>query len=106
MAEWEALLYPVFVGRVNRRAAAQAAPVTGGFSLHQVAPPGARAQNFSARGNFEPLGRRLFSFDAFWTSHSSFSFLSKRARNIGGHRAPGKPFFGFLRLFGSKTDFL
>jgi hypothetical protein len=68
--------------------AAEAAAALGSLGLAQVAPAGAGAHNLAPSRYLEPLGRSFPGLDAFWTSHKSFNFLSKRARNIG-MRIPG-----------------
>jgi hypothetical protein len=82
MAEWQALRNAVFVGRMHRAHTAQVSAPLGALGLAQVPPAGAGAQHFAASRNLEPLGRGLLRFNAFWTSHKSIHFLSKRARNI------------------------
>ena len=81
MAEGQALLDAILVGRMDRGGARQAATALGILGLEQVALAGVRTQDFSARGNFEPFRRRLFGFDAFWTSHK-VKFLSKQERGV------------------------
>ena len=83
MAEHQPLLDAILVGRVHRGGAAQVAAALGTLSLAQVPPAGARAHDFPAGRNLKALGRGLLGLDAFWTSHKSYNFLSKRARNIG-----------------------
>src|SRR4051812_41234602 len=56
-------------------------------------PTRAAAQHFSASRNLESLGHRLPRFDAFWTSHNKFNFLSKRARNIDATATRIKRYF-------------
>jgi hypothetical protein len=73
--------------------AAEAAAALGSFGLAQVAPAGAGAHNLAPSRYLEPLGRSFPGLDAFWTSHKSFSFLSKRARNIGMRMQRSKSYF-------------
>jgi hypothetical protein len=61
---------------VNQNRAAQTAPALGAFVLTKVPAAGLIAQDFAARGDFEPLGHRFLGFDAFGTSHK-FSFFTK-----------------------------
>ena len=84
MAEHQGLLDAIHVGRVHRGGAAEVAAALGILGRAQVPPAGAGAHDFPAGRNLEPLGRGFLSSDAFWTSHNSINFLSKRARNIGG----------------------
>ena len=93
MAEHQALLDAILVGRVHRGGAAEAAAALGTFALAQVPPAGARAHDFPAGRNLEPLGHGLLRSDTFWTSHKSYNFLSKRARNIGIVVAGVKSYF-------------
>jgi hypothetical protein len=69
---------------VHRRAASQIATTFWSFGFSQMTPTGTEPQHFPARSYFEPFRGGFFGLDAFWTSHKSISFLSKRARNIGG----------------------
>jgi hypothetical protein len=87
MAEGEALLDTIFVGRMDRRPTPQTAPVSRGFGLHQVAPACAGAQNLATCGDFEPLGGGFLGFDAFRSSHKSINFLSKKSAQY--RRSPG-----------------
>src|SRR5438132_12631289 len=82
MAERQVLFDAVFVRGMHPGRAAERTAAFGVFALQQVALAGARTQNFSAGRNLEPLGHGLLGFDAFRTSHTLISFLSKRARNI------------------------
>ena len=82
-AEHQVLLNTILVGRVDRGRAAETPSALGILGLAQVPPAGARAHNFPAGGYLEPLGHGLLRSDTFWTSHKSYNFLSKRARNIG-----------------------
>ena len=84
MAEHQALLDAIHVGRVHRGGAAEVAAALGAFGLAQVPPAGTGAHDFPAGRNLESLGRGFLGLDAFWTSHKLFSCLSKRARNIWG----------------------
>ena len=79
MAERQALLDAILVRGMHRRAAAQIAPPLGTLRLHQVAPAGALAQHFAAGRDFEPLGRGLFRFNAFWTSHKCDQLSLKKS---------------------------
>jgi hypothetical protein len=89
----QALLDAILVGRVDGGGAAEVAAALGLLGLAQVAPAGARAHHFAASRNLKTFGRGLLGLDAFWTSHKSFSFLSKRARNIGTGMQGGKRYF-------------
>src|ERR1019366_3040797 len=98
MAEHQALLDAIHVGRVHRGGAAEVAAALGAFGLAQVPPTGTGAHDFPAGRNLEPLGRGFLSLDAFWTSHKLFSCLSKRARNICGSANRIKPYFGLFAI--------
>jgi hypothetical protein len=93
MTEWEALGDTVSVRGVNHRGFAQRTAAFRAFGLAEVSPACAAAQHFAAGGDLESFGHRLFSFDAFGTSHKSISF-QKRGRNIGDAHARGKGYFG------------
>jgi hypothetical protein len=82
VAERQVLRDAVYVGRIDRAGAAQAAAALRRLALAQMPPTSAGAQNLAARRDFEPLRGGLLSFDAFWTSHKSTQLSSKRARNI------------------------
>jgi len=82
VAERHALLDAIFVSGMDRGGASEGTAALGIFALQQMTLAGARAQDFSAGGNLEPLGRRLLGFNAFGTSHKSNELLSKRTRNI------------------------
>ena len=84
MAERKVLFNPILVGRVHSRAASQTAPTFWSFGFSQMTPTGTQPQHFAARGYLEPFRGGFLGLVAFWTSHKSISFLSKRARNIGG----------------------
>src|ERR1035438_2616023 len=96
MAERQALRDAILIGRIHDTRAAQVAPALGVLGLAQVPPAGAGAQHFAASRDLEPLGRGLLRFDAFWTSHKSIHFLSKRARNIGRSGQRIKRYFGYF----------
>jgi hypothetical protein len=100
MAEHQALLDAILVGRVHRRGAAEVAASFGTFSLAQVPPAGARAHDFPAGRYLKALGRGLLGSDAFWTSHKMINLLSKRARNIGGAAHLIKLYFEYLTTAG------
>ena len=93
MAEHQVLLDAIFVGRVDRGGAAEVAAALGILGLTQMPPAGTRAHDFPTGRYLEPLGHRFLGLDAFWTSHNSFSLLSKRARNIGSPFPGIKPYF-------------
>jgi hypothetical protein len=97
VAEHQALLDAILVGRVHRGGAAQVASAFGVLSLAQVPPAGAGAHDFPASRYFKTLGRGLLRSDAFWTSHKSINFLSKRARNICGATTLIKLYFCLSR---------
>jgi len=88
VAERQALRDAIHVSRMDGGRAAEAASALGSLGLAQVAPAGAAAQDLAPGRNLEPLGHSFPGLDAFWTSHKSFNFLSKRARNIA-FRIPG-----------------
>jgi hypothetical protein len=88
VAEEQALRDAIHVGRMDGGWAAEAAAAFWALGLAQVAPAGAGAHDLAPSRYLEPLGHRFPGLDAFWTSHKSFNFLSKRARNIG-IRVPG-----------------
>src|SRR5579872_592103 len=99
MAERQVLLDAVFVGRMHRGAAPQTAASLGVLGLHQMPPASALAQHFAAGRDFEPLGRGLFRFNAFWTSHNDRLSLKKSAQ----YRSPPDPrqeVFSFKRSNG------
>ena len=77
MAERHALFDAIFVRGMDGGGASEGAAALGVFALQQVPFARARAQDFSAGGNLEPLGRRLLGFDAFGTSHKSNKYLQK-----------------------------
>jgi hypothetical protein len=83
VAEHQALLDAIHIGRVDRGGAAKVAAAFGALGLAQVPPAGTGAHDFPAGRDLKTLGRGLLRFDTFWTSHKSISFLSKRAGNIG-----------------------
>jgi hypothetical protein len=93
VAERQALRDAIHVGRMDCGRATEAAAALGSLGLAQVAPAGAGAHNLAPSRYLEPLGRSFPGLDAFWTSHKSFNFLSKRAHNIA------------LRIPGSKSYF-
>jgi len=73
--------------------ATQRAAALGVLGLQQVTFSSARAQDFSAGRNLEPLGHGLLGFDTFGSSHKSINLLSKRTRNIGAAGSWSKPYF-------------
>jgi hypothetical protein len=91
--EHQVLLDAIHVGRIDRGGAAEAAAAFGTFCLAQVPPTDTGAHDFPAGRNLKPLGHGLLGSDAFWTSHKSFNFLSKRARNIGITAPGSKSYF-------------
>jgi len=92
-AEHQVLLNAILVGRVDRGRAAEVPSALGILGLAQMPPAGARAHDFPAGRNLEPLGHGLLRSDTFGTSHNCFSFVSKRARNIGIGVAGIKSYF-------------
>ena len=90
MTERQALFDAIFICGVHSCGAAETAPAFRILTLQQVPLAGLRTQDFSTSGNLEPLGRGLLGFNAFWTSHKSDKFFSKRARNIGNPRNGSK----------------
>jgi hypothetical protein len=100
VAEHQALLDAILVGRVHRGSAAEVAASFGTFSLAQVPPAGARAHDFPAGRYLKALGRGFLGSDAFWTSHKMINLLSKRARNIGGAAHLIKLYFEYLTTAG------
>ena len=93
MAEHQALLDAILVGRVDRGGAAQVAAALGVLGRAQVPSAGARAHDFPAGRDLKTLGRGLLGSDAFWTSHNSINFRSKRARNICSRKQVFKSYF-------------
>ena len=75
--EGQILLDAILVRFVNGGGAAQTTFALGVFGGGQVAFAGAGAQDFSAGGDFEPLGHGLLRFNAFGTSHKSNSSIQK-----------------------------
>ena len=102
MTERQILLNTILVGRVNAHAAAQAAPALRALGVHEVASPGALAQDLAAGRNLEPLGGRFFRFDAFWTSHKVLGFRSKKSAQyrwrVGRRQAVFSPLAYVKRL--------
>ena len=82
MTKRQTLLDAILVRRVDTRRAPQSAAALGIFGLEQMPFAGARAQDFSPRGNLEPLRHGFLGLNAFGTSHKSIKCHSKRARNI------------------------
>ena len=97
VAERQALRDAIHVSCMDRAGAAKAATAFGPLGLAQVAPAGAAAQDLAPGCNLEPLGRSFPGLDAFWTSHKSYNFLSKRARNIGTRMPRSKRYFWPIR---------
>ena len=64
------MLDAIFVRGMNRGRATEGAASLWIFALQQVPLPGPSAQDLARGGNFEPLGRGLLGFNAFWTSHT------------------------------------
>ena len=79
----QALLDAILIGRVDRSSAAEIAAALGILGLAQVPSASARAHDLATGRDLEPLGRGFLGSDAFWTSHKSFSYLTKRVGNIG-----------------------
>jgi len=75
MAEGQALLDPIFIGRVDPGRPAERSPSLRILGLQQVPLAGAWAQDFTAGRDFETLGRGFLGFDAFWSSHKIAKFL-------------------------------
>ena len=70
VAKRQALLDAIYVRVMNGGGARQAAAALRILRLQQMPLAGALAQHFSARCDLKTLGRGLFGFDAFWTSHN------------------------------------
>jgi hypothetical protein len=83
VAKWQTLRDAVHISRMDGGRSTKAAAALGTLGLAQVAPARAGAQNLAPSRYLKPLGHRFLGLDAFWTSHKSYNFLSKRARNIG-----------------------
>src|ERR1035441_9870119 len=98
VAEHQALLDAIHVGRVDRGSAAEAAAAFGALGLAQVPPASTGAHDFPAGRDLKSLGRGLLRLDTFRTSHKSFSCLSKRAGNIGGRVSRIKRYLGLFLL--------
>jgi hypothetical protein len=65
---------------MHNHGAAQVAAAFRAFGLAQMSPASLIAQDLAARRDLEPLGHRLFGFDAFGTSHKyKFNFLPKKS---------------------------
>jgi hypothetical protein len=74
--------------------AAQAAAAFRSFGLAQMSPASLMAQYLAARRDLEPLGHRLFGFNAFGTSHkNNISFLPKKSAHHSGPAESCKMFF-------------
>jgi hypothetical protein len=71
VAEGQVLRDAVSIGRVNDRRATETAAALGILGLGQVAVAGVVEQDFASASDLEPLGHRLFRFDAFGSSHKS-----------------------------------
>lgn len=97
MTERHALLNAIYIRRMHGGCASQRPAAFGVFGLQQMAFAGAGAQHLAAGGDLEPLGCGLFGLNAFWTSHKSIKFLTKRARNIGRSAARSKGYFQEFR---------
>ena len=85
MAEGQILRNPVGIGCIHQFGAAETPSAPGTFALEQMPFAGMPAHYLAVGGDFEPLGHRLFRFDAFWTSHI-YRFL-KRTVTIARHPA-------------------
>jgi len=77
-----ALFDAILVRLVDGGGATQGAAALRIFALQQVALASARAQDLAASGDFEPLGRGFFRFDALWTSHKDKKLFSEKEREI------------------------
>lgn len=82
MTPRQILLNAVFVRGMHGGTPTQTAASLGAFGLHQMAPARALAQHLAAGRDFETLGRRLFRFNAFWTSHNEMIRFSQKERVI------------------------
>jgi hypothetical protein len=71
MAEHQVLGDAVFVCLVHEGARAQTAAAFRAFGLAQMASAGLFAENLARGSDLKPLGRRLFRFDTFGSSHKS-----------------------------------
>jgi hypothetical protein len=69
MAERQALCDAIHIRLMHSSGAPKTTPAFRALGLEQMAFARARAQNLATGGYFEPLGHRLFGFDAFGTSH-------------------------------------
>ena len=78
MAERHALGDAIDIRLVHDGGLAEAAQALGVFGLGQVTAAGARAHDLAGGGDFEPLGRGFFRFDAFGTSHKFNSIAKER----------------------------
>jgi hypothetical protein len=78
MAERHALRNAIGVGGIHDGGLAETAATFGVFGLGQVASAGVEAQHLARGGDFEPLGRGFFRFDAFGTSHKFNSIAKER----------------------------
>ena len=94
MAERKVLLDSILVRRVDGGQSAKSTAAFRSFGLRQVAPSCAGAQYPSACRNLKSFGNGLLRLNAFWTSHKSVNFLSKRARNIRSERTVVNKSFG------------
>jgi hypothetical protein len=72
VAERQILRDAINVGGIHRGQAAQVAATLGVFTLGQVAPARAGAENFSASRDLKTFGHGLSGFDAFGSSHKIF----------------------------------
>jgi hypothetical protein len=104
VAERQALGDAVSVGAVNDGGFAEAAEALGVFGLGQVTAASAEAFDLAGGGNFEPLGDRLFRFNAFWTTHKSIIFQKEREtyRFAAWVASPKLKCFGCPRLAGNR----
>jgi hypothetical protein len=84
MAEGHVLENSVSIGLVDHRRATKASAALCILALEQMALARSRAKNFAFGGDFKPLGSGFFGLNTFGSTHNSNTFLSKRARNIGG----------------------
>jgi hypothetical protein len=96
--EREILFDAIHVGFVDGGRATKAATALGVFGLRQMALARAGAQNFSAGRNFKPLGHGLLCFNAFGTSHKSFSSIQKERAIYVARGRCASDYFGYLLL--------
>ena len=71
MAERQVLSDAIRIRLINDHSSSERAAALGIFRRHQVAFAGARADNFAAASDLEPLGHSLPRFNSLRTSHKS-----------------------------------